>query len=132
MSMRQGEIGDGRPADSDRLLLLRELPREAGSHFEQLASAPPVLNPDGGTDYVPYRKDRVQCVRGQEYLGEHRLKPDFPIRRVIATCCDSGMFLDFTKGQAVVFACAAVSSDGVSGATNNAIAKLFMASPTRP
>jgi hypothetical protein len=27
MSMRQGEIGGGRPADSDGLLLLHELPR---------------------------------------------------------------------------------------------------------
>ena len=73
--------------------------QEAGSRFEQLASAPPVLNPDGGTDYVLYRKDRVQCVTGQEYLEEHRLKPDSPTRRVIATCCNSGMFLDFTKGH---------------------------------
>src|ERR1700694_3154659 len=48
--------------------------QEAGSRFEQLPSAPPVLNPDGGTDYVLYRKDRVQCVTGQEYLEEHRLK----------------------------------------------------------
>jgi hypothetical protein len=73
--------------------------QEAGSRFEQLPSAPPVLNPDGGTDYVLYRKDRVQCVTGQEYLEEHRLKPDSPTRRVIATCCNSGMFLDFTKGH---------------------------------
>jgi hypothetical protein len=73
--------------------------QEAGSRFEQLASAPPVLNPDGGTDYVLYRKDRVQCVTGQEYLEEHRLKPDSPTRRVIATCCNSAMFLDFTKGH---------------------------------
>ena len=36
---------------------------------------------------------------GQEYLEEHRLKPDSPTRRVIATCCNSGMFLDFTKGH---------------------------------
>ena len=49
----------------------------------------PVLNPDGGTDYVLYRKDRVQCVTGQEHLEEHRLKPDSPTRRVIATCCNS-------------------------------------------
>ena len=48
--------------------------QEAGSRFEQLPSAPPVLNPDGGTDYVLYRKDRVQCVTGQEYLEERRLK----------------------------------------------------------
>jgi hypothetical protein len=73
--------------------------QEAGSRFEQLASAQSVLNPDGGTDYVLYRKDRVQCVTGQEYLEEHRLKLDSPTRRVIATCCNSAMFLDFTKGH---------------------------------
>jgi hypothetical protein len=98
MPMRQGEVGGSWPADSDRLLLLRELPRSR-SRFEQMPSAPPVLNPDGGTDYVLYRKDRVQCVTGQEYLEEHRLKPDSPTRRVIATCCNSGMFVDFTKGH---------------------------------
>jgi hypothetical protein len=73
--------------------------QKAGSRFEQLASAPPVLNPEGGTDYVLYRKDRVQCVSGQEHLEEHRLKPDSPTRRVIATCCNSAMFLDVTKGH---------------------------------
>jgi hypothetical protein len=73
--------------------------QEAGRRFEQLASAPPVLNPDGGTDFVLYRKDRVQCVKGQEYLEEHRLRPDSPTRRVVATCCNSAIFLDFTKGH---------------------------------
>src|ERR1700761_7864701 len=42
--------------------------QEAGSRFERLPAAPPVLNPDGGTDYVLYRKDRVRCVTGQEFL----------------------------------------------------------------
>jgi hypothetical protein len=73
--------------------------QEAGRRFEQLASAPPVLNPDGGTDFVLYRKDRVQCVTGQEYLEEHWLRPDSPTRRVVATCCNSAIFLDFTKGH---------------------------------
>jgi hypothetical protein len=73
--------------------------QEAGGRFEQLASVSPVLNPDGGTDYVLVRKDRVQCVTGQQFLEEHRLKPDSPTRRVIATCCNSAMFLDFTKGH---------------------------------
>jgi hypothetical protein len=36
---------------------------------------------------------------GQEYLEERRLKPDSPTRRVVATCCNSAMFLDFTKGH---------------------------------
>jgi len=73
--------------------------QEAGRRFEQLASAPPVLDPDSGTGLVLYRKDRVQCVMGDQYLEEHRLKPDSPTRRVIATCCNSAMFLDFTKGH---------------------------------
>jgi hypothetical protein len=73
--------------------------QEAGKRFEQLPSAPAVLNPDGGTDYLLYRKDRVQCVAGQEHLEEHKLKPESPTRRVIATCCNSAMFLDFTKGH---------------------------------
>jgi hypothetical protein len=73
--------------------------QEAGSQFEQLASAPPVLDPDGGTGMILYRKNRVQCVMGQEYLEERRLKHDSPTRRVVATCCNSAMFLDFTKGH---------------------------------
>jgi hypothetical protein len=73
--------------------------QEAGRQFEQLASAPPVLDPDSGTGVVLYRKDRVQCAIGQEYLEERRLKPDSPTRRVVAICCNSAMFLDFTKGH---------------------------------
>jgi hypothetical protein len=73
--------------------------QEAGRRFEQLASAPAALNPDGGTDFVLYRKDRVRCTKGEQFLREHRLKPDSPTRRVIATCCNSAMFLDFTKGH---------------------------------
>ena len=73
--------------------------QEAGHQFEQLASAPPVRDPDGGTSVILYRKDRVQCVKGREFLEERRLKPTSPTRRVIATCCNSAMFGDFTKGH---------------------------------
>ena len=73
--------------------------QEAGRQFEQLASAPPVLDPDSGTGLILYRKDRVQCVTGQQYLDEYRLKPNSPTRRVVAKCCNSAMFLDFTKGH---------------------------------
>jgi hypothetical protein len=71
----------------------------AGRQFEQLAGAPPVLAPDGGTGFILYRKDRVRCAMGQEHLEERRLKPDSPTRRVVATCCNSAMFADFTKGH---------------------------------
>jgi hypothetical protein len=73
--------------------------QEAGRQVDQLPSAPPVIDPDGGTAVILYRKDRVHCVMGLENLEEHRLKPESPTRRVVATCCNSAMFLDFTKGH---------------------------------
>ena len=50
--------------------------QDAGHRLEQLASAPPVLDADGGTSLILYRKDRVQCVTGRQHLEEHRLKPE--------------------------------------------------------
>ena len=38
-------------------------------------------------------------MTGQQYLDEYRLKPNSPTRRVVAKCCNSAMFLDFTKGH---------------------------------
>jgi hypothetical protein len=73
--------------------------QQAGRQFGQLPAAPPLLDPDGGTSMILYRKDRVQCVTGQQYLEEYRLKPGSATRRVVATCCNSAMFLDFTKGH---------------------------------
>jgi len=73
--------------------------QDAGRRFEQAAGAPPVVDPDGGTSYILYRKDRVRCVTGAELLEERRLEPGSPTRRVVAVCCQSPMFLDFTKGH---------------------------------
>jgi hypothetical protein len=73
--------------------------QQAGGWIEQLPDAPPVLDADGGTDYVLYRKDRVRCIQGGERLEAHRLKPDAPTRRMVASCCNSAMFPDFTKGH---------------------------------
>jgi hypothetical protein len=71
----------------------------AGRQIERLASAPRVLDADGGTSYLLYRRDRVVCVKGSEHLQELRLKPDSPTRRMVATCCNSAMLLEFTKGH---------------------------------
>jgi len=73
--------------------------QEAARQIAQTAPGPPILDGDSGTSFILYRKDRVQCTMGQEYLEERRLKPDSPTRRIIATCCNSAMFLDFTKGH---------------------------------
>ena len=68
-----------------------------------MPSAPPVLDANGGTGFVLYRKDRIRCIVGAEQLEEYRLKPQSPTRRVIAACCNSPMFLDFTKGHWLTF-----------------------------
>ena len=54
---------------------------------------------DGGVPYLLFRKDRVALLQGDATLAEHRLTPDSPTRRVVATCCGSPMFLDFTPGH---------------------------------
>lgn len=73
--------------------------QEAGRRYQALPDVDPVLAEDGGTDYVLYRKDRVRCVRGGDLFEEQRLKPGSPTRRMYARCCQTAMFLDFTKGH---------------------------------
>ena len=73
--------------------------QQAGRIHQAKTNADAVLAGDGGTDYVLYRKDRVCCIRGGELLEERRLKPDSPTRRMFARCCNTAMFLDFTKGH---------------------------------
>jgi hypothetical protein len=64
-----------------------------------MPSADTVLAEDGGTDYVLYRKDRIRCVQGGDLFEERRLKPGSPTRRMYTRCCNTAMFLDFTKGH---------------------------------
>lgn len=71
----------------------------AAAQMESLPDAPALLDKDGGTHFVMYRKDRMKCSAGPGYLREHRLKPDSETRRVIAVCCNSPMFLEFEKGH---------------------------------
>ena len=71
----------------------------AGRLYRAARGVNSVLAQDGGTDYVLYRKDRVRCIQGGDLLQEQRLKPNSPTRRMHARCCDTPMFLDFTKGH---------------------------------
>src|SRR5580698_9040580 len=73
--------------------------QEAGRQHQAAPGVDTVLAEDGGTDYVLYRKDRVRCVRGGDLFEQRRLKPDSPTRRMYARCCNTAMFLDFTKGH---------------------------------
>lgn len=73
--------------------------RTAGARFQALGAGPAVLAENGGTRFVLYRKDRVRFREGTEHLREFRLKPTAGTRRVVATCCNTPVFLEFENGH---------------------------------
>ena len=76
---------------------------QAGARqIEALPGAPLVQAPDGGTAYIVYRKDRVRNVKGANLLKALKLRPDSPTNRVIASCCNAAMFLNFEDGKHLV------------------------------
>ena len=63
-----------------------------------LLNSPPVQEPDGGTKYALYRKDRINCSQGAQLLEGYKLTKESATNRVVATCCNSGMYLSFDRG----------------------------------
>lgn len=58
-----------------------------------------MTDPDGGTPFVLYRKDRVHLSDVPAELREHRLRPESSTRRVVTSCCQTPMFLEFASGH---------------------------------
>lgn len=73
--------------------------QEGGGRIEALDKAGPVQDPDGGTAYLLFRKDRLECVKGAPLLKALKLKETSATNRVIATCCNSAMVLNFDDGK---------------------------------
>ena len=73
--------------------------QQAGTLLQTLPGAKPTLDHNRATRYEVYRKDRAQCTQGQSRLREHRLTPESKTRRVVANCCNTPMFLEFTQGH---------------------------------
>ena len=71
------------------------------------ADAPNAAEPDGGTEYLLFRKDRFACVHGAERLQALRLKDTSATRRMIASCCGSAMVMAFDDARHWVSACRA-------------------------
>jgi len=67
--------------------------REAAS---RLATSRPMAGENGGTPFVLYRKDRVRFPEGTGLLRGHRLSEKAPTRRVVTTCCNTPVFLEFS------------------------------------
>lgn len=73
---------------------------QAGSRqVEALAGAPPAADPDGGSAYILFRKDRVATSKGAALLKDYKLREKSATNRVVATCCNSAMFLGFDDSR---------------------------------
>jgi len=72
--------------------------QRGGREIEALPGAAKVLDDDGGASYLTFRDDRFRCVSGAEKLVAYRLNDRAPTRRMVASCCNSGMFVKFEPG----------------------------------
>jgi hypothetical protein len=70
----------------------------AGLQLQALPAAALVLDPDGGTALTLFRANRFDVTRGTEKLAPHRLRPESATMRMVASCCNSTMYLAFDKG----------------------------------
>jgi hypothetical protein len=73
--------------------------RSAAGRLAALPPAYPMANASGGIPYVLYRKDRVRFPDGTAALAEFRLRDKTPTRRVLTTCCNTPIFLEFEDGH---------------------------------
>lgn len=73
--------------------------RTAGQVLETLPGSPQIVDDKGATAFVMQRKDRIENVSGAQNLREFRLSPEAATRRVVAGCCNTPMFLEFSGGH---------------------------------
>jgi hypothetical protein len=68
--------------------------RAAAARLAALPGASNILTSYEATPAAEYRKDRVAVLSGKEYLSEFRLTSNAGSRRVVATCCNTPIFLE--------------------------------------
>jgi hypothetical protein len=72
--------------------------QEGARIIEALPNATSFRDLDGGTPLLTYRDDRFKCSSGEELLVAYKIKERSPTRRMVASCCNSAMFLKFAPG----------------------------------
>jgi hypothetical protein len=73
--------------------------QEGSRRIESLPNAPSVREPDGGTAYISYPKDRVTYTKGSELLKDYKLEQNPKTNRVVASCCNSAMLMRFDDAR---------------------------------
>ncbi|MGR9246838.1 GFA family protein [Rhizobium leguminosarum] len=72
---------------------------DAAGRLETLPVPVAIRTIHGSTRYVLYRKDRVSLLAETENLREFRLGPNASTRRILASCCNTPIFLEFKGGH---------------------------------
>lgn len=72
--------------------------QEGARRIEALPNAAGFRDADGGTPLLTYRDDRFSCSAGEELLVGYKISERAPTRRVVASCCNSAMFLKYRPG----------------------------------
>ncbi|RYE58073.1 MAG: hypothetical protein EOP20_06540 [Hyphomicrobiales bacterium] len=73
--------------------------REGSKRLASLPLSRSMTAENGGTPYVLYRKDRVRFPNGTGLLRGYRLSEKAPTRRVVTTCCNTPVFVEFNSGH---------------------------------
>jgi hypothetical protein len=71
----------------------------AARQIAALSDSSKVADFDGGTEFLLFRKDRIACSKGAEHLRPFRLKDTSATRRMIASCCESAMYMAFDDSR---------------------------------
>lgn len=77
--------------------------RTAAQRLDALPPSRAIFGENGGVPYVLYRKDRVHFPDGTDALAGFRLNEAASTRRVVATCCNTPIFLEFQGGHWLSF-----------------------------
>ena len=91
----QGALRDVSPDVVNRVLCYCDDCQSAAKQIDALPGGHSGVSSDGGTVSKLFRKDTVSCVRGEELLKGHKLRPGSPATRDLATCCNSNMTTRF-------------------------------------
>lgn len=73
--------------------------RAAAARLQALPGAQRYQDANGGTRFVLYRKDRIRILAGLDLLKQFRLQQESKTRRIVASCCNAPVFLEFENGH---------------------------------
>lgn len=73
--------------------------QEGARQIQLLPDAASIQDGDGGTAYLVYRKDRVRCLKGASLLRPHKIRENSATNRLVATCCNSALFMNFDDSK---------------------------------